>query len=283
MREGLLNSAIWLNNPSLADASHRNGILSMSHLALSLPGMRLALAPEAIRRAAIDSERRSPALNHWRNILRDLPRTAAFVPHYLHKRYLRPRKLPAFFLFNPGNRYCLYYQGEQAPDPNSRVTLGEQRDALGMRRLVIEFRYSAADIESVLRTHQLLGAHLGRLGLGELHFLAADPRAAIDRQATDGIHQIGTTRMSQRPEDGVVDAHCRVHSTTNLFVASSSVFPTSGQANPTLPIVAMAVRVAETINAELNGRRLYQQAVSRIIAPAANRPAQPQPAISAPS
>ena len=60
-------------------------------------------------------------------------------------------------------------------------------------------------------------------------------------------HHSGTARMSETPKSGVVDANCRVHSVQNLYVAGSAVFPTIGYANPTLTIVALALRLADRI------------------------------------
>ena len=67
----------------------------------------------------------------------------------------------------------------------------------------------------------------------------------IAAQSRDGYHQIGLTRMALEPTQGVVDPTCRVHGTKNLFVASAAIFPVSGQANPTLSVVAFALRLAE--------------------------------------
>jgi choline dehydrogenase-like flavoprotein len=64
-------------------------------------------------------------------------------------------------------------------------------------------------------------------------------------------HHMGTTRMSRDPRHGVVDADSRVHGIENLYVAGSSVFPTSGSANPTLTIVALALRLARRIESAL--------------------------------
>ena len=62
-----------------------------------------------------------------------------------------------------------------------------------------------------------------------------------------GKHHMGTTRMHPDPRQGVVDADCKVHEVANLFVAGSSVFPTSGQANPMLTLVALAIRLADHV------------------------------------
>ena len=247
----LLNCALWLDNPPLPDAAHGNGILSLAYLALSMPGLSRFLAPEAIRRAAVEHRSPSTILRHLLNILFDLPAAASFIPTFVWKRYFTYRKIPGFFLFSQDNRYSLHYHGEQSPTESSCVQLGESRDALDLRKLRIDLRYSAADIDSVIRTHRILDSELRRQGVGQLVYAYGDLSGLVDQQARDGFHQIGTTRMSRREEDGVVDESCRVHGVQNLYVASSSVFPTSGQANPTLTIIALALRLAEHLRSRL--------------------------------
>src|SRR5690606_39258200 len=102
--------------------------------------------------------------------------------------------------------------------------------------------------------HELLDQDLRESGSGSLRYLDKEPDARKQRvlaSARDGFHQISGARMSASPHDGVVDANCRVHGLDNLFVVSSCVFPTGGQANPTLMIVALACRLAEHIGEEL--------------------------------
>ncbi|HSQ03900.1 MAG TPA: GMC family oxidoreductase [Burkholderiales bacterium] len=242
--KGLLNCALWLDNPRLADASHRNGILSFAYLALSAPGLNRFLAPEAIVKAAIEAPLASEISEHVKNVLRDTLAVASFVPSFAYRRYIARRRVPGFFLRSSSNRYALHYHAEQAPNASSRVRLSAETDELGMRRLLVDLRFSALDASSVVATHRLLDSHLRRHHCGRLIWKYDDLEAAVLSQARDGFHQAGTTRMSSAPEGGVVDPHCRVHGVNNLYVCSSSVFPTSGQANPTLTVLALALRLA---------------------------------------
>ena len=91
-------------------------------------------------------------------------------------------------------------------------------------------------------------AQMGFQVRGIVHDLDAEgwPVSAVPLK-----HHSGSTRMHVDPRYGVVDETCRVHGVNNLFVASSSVFPTIGMANPTLTIVALALRVADTIKQRL--------------------------------
>jgi choline dehydrogenase-like flavoprotein len=115
--------------------------------------------------------------------------------------------------------------------------------------LVVDFRYLDLDIDSVVRSHEKLDAGLRRTGLGHLEYHCVDDGChdLVQAQCSDGYHQIGTTRMSADPQQGVVDPHCRVHGFDNLYVASASTFPSAGSANPTLHITAMALRLADHI------------------------------------
>ena len=168
-----------------------------------------------------------------------------FIPTFGYRRFLVHRKAPGFFVRSASNRYPLHYHAEQVPNPESRVTLGNSQDALGLPRLAIDLRYTDQDVDGVVRAHALWDAHLRRHRCGRLDYEAGDLSEKIWAQASDGYHQIGTTRMSRRPEDGVVDENLRVHNIPNLYVASGSAFVTSGQANTTFMIVAFALRMAE--------------------------------------
>lgn len=138
------------------------------------------------------------------------------------------------------NIQCL---GQQAPSPDSRVTLGEKRDALGLPESRLDLRLSEIDKDSIIRTVQIFVQELGKAGLGRAQTNFQDWPA----QFYYGNHHMGTTRMNNDAKRGVIDADCRVHGVGNLYVAGSSVFPTSGSANPTLTIVALALRLADHI------------------------------------
>lgn len=157
---------------------------------------------------------------------------------------------------------ALLVRAEQAPNPDSRVLLSEERDALGMPRVKLDWRLGELDVRSVDRLVRTLGAELERLGLGRVEPAAwlSDPAGGwrtdplISAHPIGGYHHMGTTRMSEDPRYGVTDARTRVHGLPNLYVAGSSLFPTSGWANPTLTIVALALRTAEDIVASVPAR-----------------------------
>jgi choline dehydrogenase-like flavoprotein len=152
---------------------------------------------------------------------------------------------------------ALLVRGEQAPNPESRITLTGEKDSTGVPRVKLDWRLSKIDVRSVSVVVEALGRELERLGLGRVEpadWLASaawktDP--LISSHPIGGYHHMGTTRMGSDPRTSVTDADGRVHGLGNLWVAGSSLFPTGGWANPTLTIVALALRSTEKISAEL--------------------------------
>ncbi|HUL04918.1 MAG TPA: GMC family oxidoreductase [Candidatus Acidoferrum sp.] len=141
----------------------------------------------------------------------------------------------------------LYTRLEQCPNPDSRVKLIDEKDALGLNRIALDWRLTELDKRSLRRSQELIGAEFGRLGVGR--FKLDDWVLADDSSWPDdlhgGHHHIGTCRMSDDPKQGVVDRDCRVHGFDNLYVAGSAVYPTTGYVNPTLTVVALALRLAD--------------------------------------
>ncbi len=151
--------------------------------------------------------------------------------------------------------FHVWHQVEQAPHPENRVALGDERDRFGCRLPVIHWRWRLEDDERVARAQELMADAIRAAGLGA--FDVARPRGMTDLSFPAGAHHpMGATRMHPDPRFGVVDADCRVHGLQNLFVAGASVFPTGGSANPTLTVVALALRLAEHLR--------------RVLAPAAS-------------
>jgi choline dehydrogenase-like flavoprotein len=136
---------------------------------------------------------------------------------------------------------------EQEPTEESAIVLSETRDRFGIPRSRINWQLS----EQTLRTFQVVAevaaGELARVGLGRLRLLPYLAKVSKGWSVfpTESFHHMGTTRMALSPQSGVVDANCRVFGIDNLYIASSSVFPTGGHCNPTLTIVALAFRLYE--------------------------------------
>jgi choline dehydrogenase-like flavoprotein len=138
---------------------------------------------------------------------------------------------------------------EQAPDPDNRVTLGDERDPLGCRKGRLTWRWGDINIESIRNAQRILGEEVARTGLGKLRIALDDGKPPM---VSPGLHHhMGTTRMHDDPVQGVVDANCQVHGVSNLFISGSSVFPTGGYINPTLTIMALALRLADHLKKAL--------------------------------
>ena len=138
--------------------------------------------------------------------------------------------------------YRVKFVTEQVPQRDSRVLLGTERDALGKRKPVLDWRFTDQDRRSLEKTLQLLTARFAKSGLGTFDFGEDWPSLET---MTDAAHQMGTTRMASRPEEGVVDINCRVFGTENLYIASSAVFPTGPSYSPTFTILAIARRLGQ--------------------------------------
>jgi choline dehydrogenase-like flavoprotein len=129
------------------------------------------------------------------------------------------------------------------PDPESRVALIDTVDALGLRRVELDWRLPPDFEKTMLRAHELLGQELGRNGLGRLRMNSSATMQNVVN--AHHHHHMGTTRMHTNPREGVVDENCRIHGIANLFVAGSSVFPTYSFDDPTMTIVALSLRLSE--------------------------------------
>lgn len=165
------------------------------------------------------------------------------------RKYLRPN---ASTLIN--NMTVLVLETEQAPNPDSRISLSSSRDVLGLQKSKVDWKLSEIDKQSSIKTTNLLSAEFARLYNSRFRIQGwmIDERENWAQNFRDVAHHMGTTRMSDNPNHGVVDKNCRVHGIDNLYIAGSSVFPTSGHVNPTLTIVALALRLSDQLKTELS-------------------------------
>jgi choline dehydrogenase-like flavoprotein len=243
-RERLGNIVFRLHHPRIPDPSHHAGALSGIYLA------RRLIQYEYGKRLASDGPVRvGDWFRHLANVGRDAPGLTRFLSQWFSRHALAVRKFPSVVIRPPSNCFSLDFHAEQAPNPDSRVMLSDTLDRLGVPRIRIDWRYSEVDIKTVETAFRLLQNEFARSGLGTLTLAAdeTDIEAVIRRDGAYGGHHIGTARMGETPRKGVVDADCRVFGVSNLYVAGSAVFPTSSQANPTLTIVALAIRLARCL------------------------------------
>jgi choline dehydrogenase-like flavoprotein len=247
----LLNTAFWPDNPPFHDPQHRKGVLSAVFLALAVAPLGRRIVSEAIRLAHVGPRPHHFGL-HARNVLLGAPSSLRDVIKIVGDRFLATRRKPGFLIRSHNGKYALHYHAEQEPNPNSRIVLTDQTDDFGLPRVRIDLRYTDNDVRSVIGSHQILDSALRSDSTGRLEYWYGREQlfARVFEQASDGFHQMGTTRMGVDPTMSVVDANLKVHGTRNLHVASSSVFPTSGQANSTFLAVALAARLAQHLKSE---------------------------------
>ncbi len=211
--EGLLNVAFLLEGQTESFAC--DGTRSLATLA----------------RAVVSRPRAPHLIRHGAAALRDVMGISGAIGRKLARRPIVPEVL------------AIRVQAEQQPNRESRITLGDRRDALGLPLPRLDWRLSPGDTESIRRTQDVLDRELRAARLGAVEDKLGEERPPALFYGL--YHHLGTTRMARDPKQGVVDSDCRVHGVSNLFIAGSSVFPTGGWANPTLTIVALSVRLAD--------------------------------------
>ncbi len=155
-------------------------------------------------------------------------------------------------MFRP-ERVMVKAHVEQRPDPDNRVTLSAERDRFGVPLPRLAWRVHEEELRTLRAVTQAAGAVLRQNGWGEttVQPWLCDGPAAARPHLEDTYHHHGTTRMAATASDGVTDPYCQVFGTDNLYIAGSSLFPTSGYANPTLTIVALAIRLGDTLTQRL--------------------------------
>lgn len=179
-----------------------------------------------------------------------ITRRASVYTQDKHGNFLNQRNLG-----KKCNGLYVVIRGEQAPNLNSRITLSEECDALGVPRIKLDWRMSDIDKHTIKRLMSAFDEELRVLSLGTVEpaaWLDDDNKgwevdSLVSNHAIGGYHHMGTTRMSTTANSGVVDEDCRVHGVENLYIAGSSVFPTGGWANPTLTILALGIRLADRV------------------------------------
>ena len=239
----LLNTAIWLDNPLYVDPSHRSGAMSFMYLAMITPWLGRRLAPPAVA-FSITKGKVNKIGSHLLNIVRQFPGSLLTPASIFYRRYFLKRKLPGVFLYSAANKYALHFHSEQSPLLTNCMRLGPDGDTLE-----IDYSVSESDASAVVRAHAVLDSWLRECGCGHLEYWYPEQErvSRIQEMSRDGVHQVGTTRISKTADSGVVDSDLKVWGTQNCYVCSSSVFPTSGQANPTFFLGAFAVRLARAM------------------------------------
>jgi hypothetical protein len=246
-QHALLNMVFRLHFPEYSDFTHGSSIMSAIYLAKStLP---------AEYRAILQHNRQVnapvPTLPHMRNVLAGLPQLFKFAADWVFKIRLARRKLPYTLVPNADGSFPLEFNSEQTPVASNRVAITQEADRHGLKRVHVTWSVSQSDVDSACRGFHLLRDSINSRSACRLEFDEDQLRDRISKSSPLGGHHMGTARMASTPRSGMVGPDCAVFGLPNLFIASSAVFPTSGYANPTLTIVALAIRLAKHIKREL--------------------------------
>lgn len=230
-REGVLNTSL-----SLAPRRHEGGSI------------------ELVRALKQKLKHDLPSTRFWRTSYKWLKSVS------IHAREQVDPWASVWAVKQPRSKLGLYavIRAEQAPNPNSRISLSERRDRFGVPLAGLNWRFSEIDKRSVKVLMETLKSEYQRLGWGDVELANWLDDEAIDwkidplisSHPIGGYHHMGGTRMASVPSAGVVDANCRMFESPNLYIASSSVFPTGGWANPTLTIIALAERLGDHLIAK---------------------------------
>lgn len=209
----------------------------------------LKLLLSSLQRGEVPKE----AHKHLSNVIMNFDSLLVYwYKYHLKKQPLFPNLNQGGWSSMQGNerrfvKFEVVSQTEQAPNPDNRVTLSNKIDKLGCQQAQLTWRWTDTDITSIRRAQTIFAQEIAQAGLGQFHIELNGDLPELLSASTH--HNMGTTRMHIDPKQGVVDANCQVHNISNLFIAGSSVFPTGGYANPTLTIVALAIRLADHIKA----------------------------------
>lgn len=151
---------------------------------------------------------------------------------------------------NIDRAYLLETRMEQSPNPNSRVSLDQELDSLGVPKSKLHWELTTLEKNTLRKMYEIIGREIGVSAIGRvklLDYLQDENDASWPSFTIGGWHHIGTTKMNENPKLGVVDANCKVYGIANLFIAGSSCFPTAGSVNPTLTLVALSLRLSDHI------------------------------------
>jgi len=253
------NFVARLHHPRITDPEHRTAVLSALQLAKGL------ISYEYGKRLHGDERMTARKwMNHLRNVLARPHEVLVFGHHMLRDRFLAERKFPSIIIKSTAGHYSLDFHAEQEPSPSSRVSLAGEPDVLGMQRLLVDWRYTPGDIATVRAAVELFAQDIARSGTGTFEYDPASIELEMSRYGAYGGHHLGTARMGSDPHCSVVDRDCRIHGLRNLYVAGGAVFPTSSQANPTLTIVALSLRLAGLL--AQNARAARPQLIAAVAA-----------------
>jgi choline dehydrogenase-like flavoprotein len=250
-RYELRNMIFRLHHANPMDPQHGDPVLSLMYIAkrFILPEYRRKIT--AVELESLDRLQKGSALlvQHVSNIAENPLRLIGFLSSWLYRRHACYRRIPYVALHSKHGAYPLDYNAEQTPLYDSRISLAHDKDRFGVPKLRIDWRVCPEDMASIAASYRQMHNILAGTNVAAVIYNDDTLNERVKEAVAIGGHHIGTARMSDDPKRGVVNPQCRTHDVENLYLAGSAVFPTSGSANPTLTIVALAIRIADRLRA----------------------------------
>ncbi|GGO97063.1 FAD-dependent oxidoreductase [Stakelama pacifica] len=252
-RHQLAGLVLRPNHANIVDPDHRHPVLSAMYLVKS------RIVPEYARKlTSLEDQKRlergGSAAAFWgahlRNMVLGGPKLAAFTLDFARRRTFAKRKLPSVVLRDPRNLYPLDINAEQEPNPDSRIMLGDSKDAHGVPRISVDWRTTEGDHQRLVKGLRLVADAFNAGDTASVRFSDADYEIAMQRKVPVGGHHIGTARMGETDAIGVCDANCELFGTRGVYIAGAAAFSTSSFANPTLTLIALTLRLAARIAEE---------------------------------
>ena len=252
-RRQLRNMIFRLHHANPMDPRHGDPVLSLMYVAkrFILPEYRRKITTVELEVLERLPKGRALLTRHMANIASKPWPLLRFVSSWLYKRHARYRRVPYVALHSKHGVYPLDYNAEQTPLYDSRISLTHDKDRFGVQKLRIDWRVCPEDLASIAASYRQMRDSLASTTAAAIAYDDDALDESVKQVVAVGGHHIGTARMSSDPKRGVVNPQCRTHDVENLYIAGSAVFPTSGSANPTLTIVALAIRIADQLKTAL--------------------------------
>jgi choline dehydrogenase-like flavoprotein len=194
---------------------------------------------------------RHPVRNALRSVCAGAATANAILRHgFIYKRQARP---------------IISVMCEQEPDDGSRLTLSPERDEFGIPKLDVHWQISPLTWRTIVALSTAIRDEFARLALGtvllrpEMTFQAENWADLV----CDVNHHMGGTPMGRDERDSLVNAELQLHALSNVFVCSTSVFPTGAHSNPTLTLLALADRLAARGSIEASARHYVPEGAHR--------------------
>ncbi|HEY2350231.1 MAG TPA: GMC family oxidoreductase [Puia sp.] len=243
-QDHIANGILYLNGP-INVKDHKEATESAVILAKSFSSVLKGRSPKAI---FTNLKQAFKDLNE--HLIFTLKNSHEVIPFFLNigiKR-ITNRRLPIRLPSIKSKWLFVCFQTEHVPNPQSRISLSKEKDRLGMPLPLVKVAFTELDIQTVISAYKIFFERFNKLNKGNISYKEDEIRLNVMEEINNfssRAHHLGTTRMSDNPENGVVDSNCKVHGMSNLYIAGSSVFPTGGHANPTLTLIALTLRLAD--------------------------------------